>query len=167
MSNTPTRNPPEFQGNIEVNYCVECPVAAGIITSVVGNILADAGLFDGNISIAIVDDAAIHRINLQYLKHDFPTDVLSFRLDDTATKQWIEGEVIVSYDTARRESIHFAWHANDELLLYIIHGTLHLAGMNDATDSLRLEMQAAEDKYLAKIGILRSGTGSHKNQTES
>lgn len=167
MSNIPTSNPPEFQGKIEVNYCVECPVEVSTISSVVGCILADAGLVNGNISIAIVDDTAIHKINLQYLQHDYPTDVLSFRLDDATTIEWIEGEVIVSYDTARRESEQFAWHANDELLLYIIHGTLHLAGMDDASDSLRLGMQASEDKYLASIGILRSGTGSRKNQTES
>lgn len=155
VSSIPTSNLPEFQGQIEVNDCVKCPIEANTISRVVGIILADAGFDRGTISIAIVDDLTIHRINRDYLNHDYPTDVLSFRLDDDAEIGLVEGEVIVSYDTALRESVEFNWNASDELLLYIIHGTLHLTGRDDKTDSQRLEMRAAENQYLARLGISR------------
>ncbi len=167
MSNIPTSNLPEFLGQIEVNHCVECPVDDRTISLVVGGMLADAGFARGTISIAIVDDRTIHKINRQYLHHDYPTDVLSFRLDDDRVNGFIEGEVIVSHDTAKRVSVDFAWHASHELLLYIIHGTLHLTGMDDSTESLRRLMRTAEDRYLAKVGILRPETGSQNNKTES
>src|SRR5687768_7472738 len=92
-------------------------------------ILTDAGYSSGEISLAIVDDAAMHALNRQYLNHDYSTDVLSFVLDDDETR--LDGQLIVSADYAAREAPTFRWSTNDELLLYTIHGTLHLAGYDD------------------------------------
>ena len=67
----------------------------------------------------------------------------------------LEGEVVVSRDTAHRMAAEYQWEPQSELLLYIIHGTLHLTGMDDATDQLRDEIQKAETRYLASIGLQR------------
>jgi probable rRNA maturation factor len=103
------------------------------------------------LSIAIVDDPTIHGLNRQFLEHDHPTDVLSFLLE--RDKGSLEGEVIVSLDTAARRSAEFGWSAADELLLYVIHGTLHLVGYDDQVEAARGEMRAAERRILAIFGI--------------
>src|SRR5689334_2364041 len=87
-------------------------------------ILADAGITEGSVSLALVDDPTIHELNNRFLSHDEPTDVLSFALEERPG--YLEGEIIVSGDTAVSSGRRFGWPANDELLLYAIHGTLHL-----------------------------------------
>jgi probable rRNA maturation factor len=114
-------------------------------------VLRDAGIVDGSLSIAVVDDRTIHDLNRQYLAHDHPTDVLSFTLAEDAAR--LEGEVVASAETAARAAAQFGWTAEDELLLYVIHGTLHLVGYDDATDLLRSKMRAAEQRYLAAFGL--------------
>lgn len=117
----------------------------------VAAVLADAGIARGSVSIAVVDDPKIHELNRQYLAHDYPTDVLSFVLE--AQPGELEGEVIVSADTAARMAESFHWTADDELLLYVIHGTLHLVGYDDLDDEPRQQMRAAEQRYLALLGL--------------
>jgi probable rRNA maturation factor len=116
-------------------------------------ILKDAGIERGEISIAIVDDARMHALNRQYLQHDYPTDVLSFVLELDEIEKSIDGEVIASADYAAREAPRYGWTADDELLLYIIHGCLHLVGHDDLTDEGRAEMRTAEAKYLDQFGL--------------
>jgi probable rRNA maturation factor len=113
-------------------------------------VLSEAGISEAQLSIAIVDDATIHALNRQYLAHDYPTDVLSFVLEQEPGR--LEGEVIASAETAARVAAEYAWSADDELLLYIIHGTLHLVGHDDATDQQRATMRAQERRYLAQLG---------------
>lgn len=114
-------------------------------------ILLEAGFSTGSLSIAIVDDPTIHELNRQFLAHDYPTDVLSFLLEQEGSR--LEGEVIASADTAIRAALQFGWPADDELLLYVVHGTLHLIGHDDASDELRATMRAAERRCLAQFGV--------------
>lgn len=107
------------------------------------------------VSLAVVDDPTIHKLNREYLAHDYATDVLSFLLSDPQLSDPsapLEGEVIVSADTASRRAAEFGWQTQDELLLYVIHGTLHLAGFDDKTDSDRAVMRAKEEQYLRSLG---------------
>jgi probable rRNA maturation factor len=103
-----------------------------------------------NVSVAIVDDATMHVLNRKYLRHDYATDVLSFLL--SATDESLDGEVIVSADTAASEAIQYAWSMADELLLYVIHGTLHLVGYDDASEPDRAAMRTKEREYLTALG---------------
>lgn len=114
-------------------------------------ILADTDYSQAMVSIAVVDDPAIHALNVQYLQHDYPTDVLSFVLEDSSRN--VEGELIVSSDTAVREAQEAGWSPLDELLLYVIHGTLHLVGYDDHEPADQREMYAAEAHYLKHLGI--------------
>jgi probable rRNA maturation factor len=104
----------------------------------------------------VVNDPTIHELNRQFLAHDYPTDVLSFLLEQQGKR--IEGEVVASADTARRTAEQLGLRPEDELLLYVIHGTLHLIGHDDAGDEQRSLMRAAERSCLAKFGVeLREG----------
>lgn len=105
----------------------------------------------GTVSIAVVDDPTIHEINRQYLQHDYPTDVLSFVLEERAS--YLEGELVVSTDTASRNATEYDWPAKDELLLYVIHGALHLVGYRDKQPEEIAEMRSAEARHLQKLGI--------------
>jgi probable rRNA maturation factor len=110
-------------------------------------VIAAGGFNRGEISIAVVDDARMHELNRQYLEHDYPTDVLSFVLE--AEGKHLEGEIIVSADYASREAARFNWTTQDELLLYVIHGSLHLIGYDDQTPQAKAEMRQKEREFLA------------------
>jgi probable rRNA maturation factor len=112
-------------------------------------IASDYGWTHGEISIAIVDDPQIHQVNLQYLRHDYPTDVISF--DTTESDDFLEGEVIASAQTAKRIADENHWQASHELLLYIIHGMLHVIGLDDTTAAKAKQMRANERHYLQAI----------------
>lgn len=114
-------------------------------------ILADESGRSAKVSVAIVDDATIHRLNREFLQHDCPTDVLSFVLDETETT--LEGEVIASAGTAAESAACYGWTTDDELLLYVIHGTLHLVGYDDQQPQALAEMRARERHYLARFGL--------------
>lgn len=103
------------------------------------------------ISIAVVDDPKIHEINRQFLEHDYPTDVISFVLEETETR--LEGELVISADTAISNSQEYGWPAENELLLYAVHGCLHLIGYRDHHPEEKAEMLSAEAEHLQKLGI--------------
>ena len=102
-------------------------------------------------SISIVDDATIHRLNREHLDHDWPTDVISFVFDNEGDQ--IDGEIIASFDTASRIAQQAAWPTNDELLLYVIHGLLHLVGLDDINAEDRDEMRRAELDCLLALEV--------------
>lgn len=121
------------------------------LSTAVRRVLADASIQQGEISIAVVDDGAIRELNRRWLGHDEATDVLSFLLEQDGDS--LDGEIIVSAETALREGAGYNWTAADELLLYVIHGALHLVGHDDASEHERLAMRDRERHYLAGFGI--------------
>jgi len=127
------------------------PVDAERLVAAVRGVLQGEGLKRAEISIAVVDDTTIHQLNVQYLNHDYPTDVLSFVLQ--REEDYVDGELIVSADTAAAESIRYGWKAADELLLYVIHGALHLTGYQDGSEEEVAVMRSREDHYLAQHGL--------------
>lgn len=127
------------------------PVDEGRLKAAVAGVLEEAAIDDATISLAIVDDPTIHDLNRRYLQHDYATDVLSFVLERTETR--LEGEVIVSSETAVSQSRRWGWAGEDELLLYVIHGMLHMVGVADATPEDREEMRRREGKCLANFGL--------------
>ncbi len=119
------------------------------------SVLTDAGIESAEISVGVVNDQRMHELNRQFLEHDYPTDVLSFVLEYDEERNALDGEIIASSDYAAREATRYEWTMNDELLLYIIHGCLHLVGHDDTTDDAKAEMTAAEAKYLKQFGLER------------
>ncbi|MGD9634324.1 MAG: rRNA maturation RNase YbeY [Pirellulales bacterium] len=114
-------------------------------------VLADSKYETASISLAVVDDRTIHTLNRQFLQHDYPTDVLSFVLDTTDTH--LKGEVVLSADTASAVANACGWSAQDEQLLYVIHGVLHLVGLDDQEPAAARQMRAAERYYLHEFGV--------------
>jgi probable rRNA maturation factor len=104
------------------------------------------------ISLAVVDDATIHELNRRYLNHDWTTDVLSFVLEKRDGH--LDGEVVISADTAATAAAEMGWPERAEQLLYVIHGMLHLVGYDDTSDADAEKMRAAETALLHEFGLV-------------
>ncbi|HQU45328.1 MAG TPA: rRNA maturation RNase YbeY [Pirellulales bacterium] len=125
-------------------------IDAARLRAAVAGVLSGEGIAEGEISLAVVDDPVIHALNRRWLDHDEPTDVLSFVLE--RAEGYVEGEIIVSADTARARAGEFDWSADDELLLYVVHGALHLAGYDDKEPADQETMRERERHYLRVQG---------------
>jgi probable rRNA maturation factor len=125
-------------------------VDAQRLLSAARRILEDSKLTSAAISVAVVDDPRIHALNRQFLEHDWPTDVLSFPLD--SSDGHLDGEIILSADTAASAAEKHGTIAADEQLLYVIHGMLHLLGYDDKRPDDAAQMRAAEQRYLKQFG---------------
>ena len=98
-----------------------------------------------HLGIALVDDAAMAKLNAHY--HDTPgaTDVLSFDYGGA------EGELIISVERAVTQARRYRTTAARELILYVVHGILHLHGYNDLTSAQRRRMRAAERRLVSEL----------------
>ena len=103
-----------------------------------------------DLSVVLVGDEEIHRVNRDFLQHDYPTDVISFDLRDDGPGS--DGEILVSVDTARREASSRNVSLISAVLLYCVHGTLHLLGYDDHEPEERRRMHQRQLELLALIG---------------
>jgi probable rRNA maturation factor len=127
------------------------PVDRRRLRKAVRMILQDASVQRAKIGLAVVDDPAIAELHQRFLDDADPTDVLSFTLEQSSG--YLEGEIVVSADTARSSAKRYKWPAEDELLLYVIHGALHLVGYDDTAQKKRIKMREKEKEYLARFGL--------------
>lgn len=124
------------------------------------------GFPEAEVSIALVDNEQIHKVNRDFLNHDYPTDVISFVLNgsedsvshdhehaDSNFPEPLIGEVIVSVETAAGMAVENNWCIASEVLLYCLHGSLHLCGYDDLVASERNRMRERERFYLLPLGL--------------
>ena len=128
-------------------------VDTDVLHSAVEKIANDHGIERSEISVALVDDPAIKILNKQYLNHDYETDVISFVLEYDEASAFLVGQLIVSTDTAATMAAKVGGVIGDEVLLYVIHGMLHLVGYDDKQESDAVDMRAAEKKYLGEFNV--------------
>ena len=112
-------------------------------------VAASYGKKVGEIAYIFVDDEEILRVNREYLQHDYYTDIITFDYTEGNT---ISGDLFISLDTVRTNAEQFDKPYEEELHRVIIHGILHLCGINDKGPGEREIMEAAEDKALAMLG---------------
>jgi len=104
------------------------------------------------VDLLFVDDSTLRDLHEQFLDDPTLTDVMAFdysQADEAALDP--EAEVYVSVDRARAVALERGEQARDELLLYVVHGCLHLCGFDDHADEDRDEMRAAERVVLASL----------------
>lgn len=99
----------------------------------------------GELSIVFVSDEEILSINQQYLNHNYFTDIITF---DYSYNGIIEGDIFISIDTVKTNSLKFRTEFTDELLRVIIHGVLHLIGFKDKNPMDKKEMTENENLAL-------------------
>ncbi|HEX8342732.1 MAG TPA: rRNA maturation RNase YbeY [Tepidisphaeraceae bacterium] len=106
-----------------------------------------------DISLALVGNARMAALHEQFLGIPGPTDVLTFELDHDARGRVTGGEIVVCVPHAIRTARRLGHRPADELLLYAIHGLLHLCGYDDRTDVDFRRMHRLEDRILTQLGI--------------
>ena len=99
----------------------------------------------GEVGYMFVNDEKILEINNEYLGHDYYTDVITFDYDEDDV---VNGDLVISLDTVRTNAELFDKAFEDELYRVIIHGILHLCGLNDKGPGEREIMEKAENKAL-------------------
>ncbi len=117
----------------------------GHIAPLARKILMEEGKKSDNISIVLVDDDYLLRVNRKFLNHDYRTDVISF---DLGEDEIIDGEIYVSVDRAGVQARRYKTSIEREVLRLIIHGILHLSGWDDTTRSQKLRMRKRENEFI-------------------
>lgn len=107
----------------------------------------------GDINYIFTDDATILDMNRQFIGHDYYTDHIGF---DYCHGSILSGDIYISLDTVRTNAQLYAPNYMNELHRVIVHGMLHLVGIKDKTPEERQQMEAAEDKALASIILVKS-----------
>jgi rRNA maturation RNase YbeY len=99
----------------------------------------------GNVNYLFCDDNEIIRVNREFLKHDYYTDIITF---DYTRKDKVGGDIFISLDTVASNAADLNVEYESELLRVIAHGVLHLCGIDDKGPGEREIMEAAENAAL-------------------
>ena len=105
----------------------------------------------GDINVILCNDPYILEINQQFLSHDYYTDIITF---DYSEENVINGELYISIDTVMENAVEYGQDFPDELHRVIIHGVLHLCGLDDHNDEDIKEMREAENSALQLLSTL-------------
>lgn len=128
---------------------VEMPVVDfGRVSKWVEAVAAAHDRVVGNITYCFCDDETILAANRQFVNHDYYTDIITF---DYTLGSKIGGDILISLDTVRSNADKFGKTFDDELMRVIIHGVLHLCGIDDKGPGEREIMEAHEDAALRML----------------
>lgn len=111
----------------------------------IGQVVAGYGRKVGNLNYCFCSDKKILDVNLQFLGHDYYTDIITFDYSDTET---VSGDMYISLETVQTNSIKFKTTYEHELMRVIIHGVLHLCGIDDKGRGMRAVMEEHENRAL-------------------
>ena len=114
-------------------------------TAWIRNVAVTYGKKVGDVNYIFCNDERILEVNREYLQHDYYTDIITFDYTEGDT---ISGDLFISLDTVKTNSEQFATEYDEELHRTIIHGILHLCGINDKGPGEREIMEVAENKAL-------------------
>jgi probable rRNA maturation factor len=109
------------------------------------SVLVAEGFSRALINYIFTDDKEILRINNEFLKHNYFTDVITF---DYSESDELSGEIYISIETVKRNSLKYNVKANVELRRVMVHGILHLCGYGDIKEEEISTMREREERYL-------------------
>ncbi|MCX6351456.1 MAG: rRNA maturation RNase YbeY [Bacteroidetes bacterium] len=121
----------------------------GLTKPIIKEIFADHKLILKSLNIIFITNAEILEINKNHLNHDYYTDIITFDLGNEPKKK--EGEIYISWEMAKENSVKYKVDYYDELSRLIIHGCLHLSGHKDKNPEEKKEMTAKENYYLKNL----------------
>lgn len=124
------------------------PIKRRIVSRWIKDIAAGQGKKTGDISYIFCSDPKILEINKEYLQHDYYTDIITF---DYSEGDYISGDIFISLDTVKSNSEQFGTDYTEEIHRVIIHGILHLCGINDKGPGEKEYMTECENKALEHL----------------
>lgn len=130
---------------VEINNKTKAKININLIQTVSKKFLCKYELNTYEVSIAFVGDQRIRELNKCYRHQDQITDVLSF-----AGEEKYLGEIIINYRQIERQAKEFNKTSQTELIFILVHGLLHLAGYDDATEKGRLKMIRLGEEFIKK-----------------
>ena len=99
----------------------------------------------GDLIFIFTDDETLRKINVEFLNHNYFTDVITF---NWGTDALISGEIYISIDRVRDNAINYNVSLKNEILRVMIHGILHLVGFDDRTENEKEGMRFKEDQCI-------------------
>jgi probable rRNA maturation factor len=119
---------------------------------IIEKVIMKEGKISGDLNFIFTDDESLKRINKEFLKHDYFTDVITFgyNVDDK-----IDGEIYISIERVKENSVNYKVSLKNEVTRIMIHGVLHLLGYGDKNKADRKRMRLMEDFFLIDFnGVL-------------
>ncbi len=120
------------------------------ILRLIEKVIRNENKVPGDLNFIFTTDKELIKINREFLKHNYFTDVIAFENND---KRIINGEIYLSIDTVKRNAYNYKISLRKEVIRVMIHGTLHLCGYKDKKKEEKEEMNKRENKWLNKIEI--------------
>ena len=112
------------------------------------SVAAQRGFATGDLNYVFCDDSYLLEINRQYLGHDYYTDIITFDSREDPSSLRLDGDIFISVDTVRANGVEYGEGFEREMMRVIVHGLLHLCGLDDRTKAQQQQMREAENAAL-------------------
>ncbi len=115
---------------------------------IIREIIGKEEMISGDINFIITNNKNLKEINVEFLEHDYYTDVITFNYNN---KKVINGEVYISLERVRENALNYNVSLENELFRVLIHGVLHLVGFDDSNEENKNKMRKMEDLWLKTV----------------